>query len=71
MLQNNMKFFCLLIINKLYKTFLVEKSFHIVKGSVRPFYDYRTAPVRWWSHEAKISSYGPRTIKFLTEPQIF
>ena len=33
------------IINKLYKTFMVKKSFHIVKGSERPLYDYRTGPV--------------------------
>ena len=50
------------IINKLYKK--CQKSFSIVKKSVRPVYDSRAGPVRSWSHEAKKSDYGPRAVKF-------
>ena len=51
---------------------MVKKSFHIIKESVWPFNDSCAGPVRSWSHEARKKTYhGPRTIKFIKEPQIF
>ena len=44
------------IINMLYKTFMIKKSFHIVRS---------------WSREAKKSAYGPHTVQSLVEPLTF